>query len=184
MNTCSMATRHPGVQPYVFLLCRRAGSAGQSRTPPPLHTDLRTCHSSVHPPPPRPTSALLGGAPLPRFSLPCPRSGCEGEGAWGKRGWPPGEPQTRGAHRPAGGLGVHMGRPRRDGSWGSLGPTHLGHVPIHTTLEGGAMAKPSVFTPRPVPGARYHALCLCVRLPSFSLTPEEGCSRTSWPAVC
>lgn len=56
------------------LLCRQAGSAGQSRAPPPTpHTDLRTCYELCAPPPPRPTSTLFGGAPLPGFFLPCPR---------------------------------------------------------------------------------------------------------------
>lgn len=64
-----------------------------------------------------------------------------------------------------------------------MAPPILAMSPIHTTLEGGAMAKPSVFTPRPVPGSRYHALCLCVRLMSYSLTPG-GRALTDAAACC
>lgn len=170
-----MATRPPGPQPCISLLHRPAGSAEWSLPPiPTLHNDLRTCHSSVHPPLPHPMSALCRGAPLPGFFLPCPRGRMWGEGAWGREGL-----ASRGS------LGCTWGDPGGMGlgvTW-TGGPTHLGHAPHPTTLGGRAMAKPSEFThthpptPTPccrVPGPRRHTLCLCGSLLSFPLVHPGG----------
>lgn len=162
------------------LLRRPAGSLEWSLPAiPTLHTDLRTCHSSVHPHYPVQHQQAVEEPPCLTFSSHVLEAGCGARWHGAGKGWPP-----------EGAWGAH-GENQEGWVLVSLGPVTPPTWPCPpSTQPSGEGPRPNPLSshtpPSPAAGSlgRIATPCLCGSLPSFLLVHPGGRGLTSAVGCC